>query len=79
MQDLNSIFTIKYFLKFLSPNKKWSELFKPDALFQNYFWLFTIGTLLLILTGKGYVISIFFPLLIYYLAFFAKEKPIKYH
>lgn len=79
MQDLNSIFTIKYFLKFLSPNKKWSELFKPDALFQNYFWLFTIGTLLLILTGKGYVISIFFPLLIYYLAFFAKEKPIKYN
>lgn len=39
-----------------------------STIFENYFLIYTIGTILVILTGKGYVISILIPLAIYYLA-----------
>ena len=52
---------IKDFFSFLSLKKKWHLFFSASYYFQNYFWLFTIGTAIQIVTGKGYLISIFFP------------------
>ncbi len=78
MLDLNSVFTVKYFLNSFKFYKNLSKCFNATFLFQNYFWLFTIGTVVLILTQKGYIISILFPLVIYYLAFIRKSKKIKY-
>ena len=39
-----------------------------STVFENYFLIYTIGTILIILTGKGYVISVLIPMTIYYLA-----------
>ena len=59
---------IKDFFSFLSLKKRWHLFFSASYYFQNYFWLFTIGTAVQIVTGKGYLISIFFPAVLYYLA-----------
>ena len=52
MLDLNSVFTVKYFLNSFKFYKNLSKCFNATFLFQNYFWLFTIGTVVLILTQK---------------------------
>lgn len=37
--------------------------------FYNYFWIVIIATIVEMMTGKGYVISVFFPLLLFLLAY----------
>lgn len=65
---MDSLLNIGTLFAFLNPMKNWREILKARNLFQNYFWVFTIGTITQILTGKGYVISLLFPCVIYYLA-----------
>lgn len=47
---------------------------KANTLLENYFWIFFISQIGWFVTGKQYIISLFFPVLLYYLAFGSKKS-----
>lgn len=71
---MNFCSKISCMVAWFNSNKEWRQLCKLRYLFQNYFGLLTIGTIVLLLTGMGYIISILFPCVIYYLALTTRKK-----